>query len=71
MIKADKQSRLEEALGRGLPFIRTKGLKFYDIGSASSFKTVDFNLNSSEKRSHWRSRIKISDSDLYEEVLLN
>jgi hypothetical protein len=63
---------MDDALGRGLPFIRTKGLKFYDIGSASSLKTVDFSFNSSDRRSQWRSsKIKISDSSLYEEVLLN
>lgn len=60
-----KGKAIEDALGRGLPFIRTKGLKFYDIGSASSFKTVDFSFNSSERRSQWRSsRIKVSDAAL-------
>jgi hypothetical protein len=69
-MKLNKANALDDALGRGLPFIRTKGLKFYDIGSASSFKTVDFSLHSSERRSNWRSRIKITDASLYEDVLL-
>ena len=65
MLKSQKAKAVEDALGRGLPFIRTKGLKFYDIGSASSFKTVDFSFNSSERRSQWRSsKIKVSDATL-------
>lgn len=69
MIKAQKEGIMEQALGRGLPFIRTKGLRFYDIGSANSLKTVDFSLHSSGKSS-WRSKIKISDASLYDDVLL-
>jgi hypothetical protein len=65
VLKSQKAKAVEDALGRGLPFIRTKGLKFYDIGSASSFKTVDFSFNSSERRPHWRSsKIKVSDATL-------
>ena len=61
---------MDDALGRGLPFIRTKGLKLYDIGSASSFKTVDFSFSSSERRSKWgSSKIKVPDATLLEEVL--
>jgi hypothetical protein len=56
---------INEVLGRGLPFIRTKGLKFYDVGSARSFKAVDFNFSSSDSKSIRRSKIKITDTFLY------
>lgn len=71
-LQAWKGRAVAEAMGRGLPFIRTKGLKFYDIGSASSFKTVDFSFHSSARKSNWRSsRIRITDPSLCDEVLLN
>jgi len=58
-------------MGRGLPFIRTKGLKFYDIGSESSHRTLDFSFSTTEKKSEWRSKIKISDISLFDEILMS
>lgn len=37
---AETHTILQDALGRGLPFIRTKGLRFYDLGLNNTFRTL-------------------------------
>jgi len=58
-------------MGRGLPFIRTKGLKFYDVGSSNSHRTLDLSFSTTEKKSQWRSKIKISDISLFDGILMS
>ena len=58
---------LQNALGRGLPFIRTKGLRFYDVGgTTNTFRTLEPGSTSRKKFKSFSSRIKIDDSSLYE-----
>lgn len=56
---------VKEALGRGLPFIRTKGLRFNDLGS--TMKSFQANAADDHKKSkHRSSKIHIRDIDLFE-----
>lgn len=61
---AQTQTLLQNALGRGLPFIRTKGLRFYDLGGGMSntFQTLEPNSTSKRSSKSRGSRIKIDDN---------
>lgn len=63
---ADTQMLLSNALGRGLPFIRTKGLRFNDLGSlTNTFRTLEPN-STSHRSSKSRNKIRIDDNMLFQ-----
>jgi hypothetical protein len=61
----ETQVLLEKALGRGLPFIRTKGLRFNDLGNNSTFRTLEPNSTARKTERSKSNRIRIGDTSLY------
>ncbi len=62
---------LQKALGRGLPFIRTKGLRFNDLGTTNTFRTLEPNSTAKKSSRSGSHRIKIGDSSLYEQTFFH
>ena len=59
------QVLLDNALGRGLPFIRTKGLRFNDLGYTKTFRTLEPNHTAKKTERSKSNRIRIGDTSLY------